>query len=142
MATKEQLRKLRQKHHLGEYSHKRKIYKHRSSHISMARRKKSYHRSSKGGMKGVWGQLLGVGVYVLFEQYIEGMIPLSEPMLSVAELGVSYWISKKGGLVGDIGKAGVYINVYQLMKYFASTTLPNLGIGQTTKSNVTSMFAY
>jgi hypothetical protein len=141
MATKEQLRALRKKHHLGEFRRTRKIYKHRNSHNSMARRKKSYHRGKSGGMKGVWGQLLGVGIYVLYEQYIEGMIPLQEPMLSIAELGVSYWISKKGGIVGDIGKAGVYINVYQLMKYFASTTLPNLG-GKMQTSNVTSMFAY
>lgn len=140
MATKEQLKKLRRKHHLGEFSRKRKIYKHRVHHISMAR-KKRYHSRGKSGMKGVWGQLLGVGIYVLFEQYIEGMIPLQEPMLSIAELGVSYWISKKGGMIGDLGKAGVYINTYQLMKYFASTTLPNLG-GKQMTSNVTSMFAY
>lgn len=141
MATAEQLRKLRRKHHLGEFSRKRKIYKHRYSSYSMARKKRYHHSSSRGGFKGVWGQLLGVGIYVLYEQYIESMIPLSEPMLSVAELGVSYWISKKSGIVGDIGKAGVYINVYQLMKYFASTTLPNLGMKQSA-GNVTSMFAY
>lgn len=149
MATKEQLRKLRQKHHLGEYKHhlgeyrnkKRKIYKHHSIRNTMARRKRSHYSRKGSSMKGVWGQILGVGLYVLFEQYLEPMVPISEPILSIAEFGISYWISKKSGIVGDVGKAGVYINMYQLLKYFAGTTLPNLGIGAKS-SNLTQMFAY
>ena len=82
--------------------------------------------------------MLGVGVYVLFETYVERMIPLNEPVLTFAELGVSYWMSKKGGIVGDIGKAGMIINIYQLGKFY----LGNMGLATTPTSNVTSMFAY
>jgi len=47
-------------------------------------------------------------------------------------------MSKKSGVVRDIGQAGVYINVYQLGKYLISNTL-----GSSPKLNtVTDMFAY
>jgi hypothetical protein len=141
MATAQQLKALRRKHHLGEFSRnrKRKIYKSKGSNYSMAKKRRSSSRRHSSGMSGVWGQLIGVGSYILFENYIEGMIPLQEPVLSVGELAVSYWMSKKGGIVGDIGKAGVYINVYQLGKYLIGNTLGN---GMTQRATVTDMFAY
>ena len=141
MATATQLKALRKKHHLGEFRNKRKVYKHKRIHNRMVRHRKATRRrtrSSSRGFKGVWGSMLGVGVYVLFETYVEKMIPLNEPVLTFAELGVSYWMSKKGGIVGDIGKAGMIINIYQLGKFY----LGNMGLATTPTSNVTSMFAY
>lgn len=141
MATAQQLKALRKKHHLGEFRNKRKVYKHKRNHNIMVRHRKASRRTYRrgsSGFKGVWGSMLGVGVYVLYETYVERMIPLNEPVLTFAELGVSYWMSKKGGIVGDIGKAGMIINIYQLGKFY----LGNMGLATTPTSNVTSMFAY
>ena len=139
--TKAEMRAMRKKYHLGEFKHKRKVYKHQSIKQSMARKRRSKSRRSYkrfGGTKGVWSSILGVGAYILYENYLEKSIPLQEPILSIAELGVGYWMSKKGGIVGDIGKAAVMINIYQLGKYFVGSALPSIG----GSSQVTSMFTY
>ena len=139
MATAQQLKALRKKHHLGEFRRGRKVYKHHRSNYSMAKKRRSYFRARgrSSSMSGVWGQMIGVGGYVLFENYIEPMIPLTEPVLTVGELALSYWMSKKGGIVGDVGKAGVYVNIYQLSKYLLNNTL-----GQAKQLTVTDSFSY
>jgi len=141
MATARQLRALRKKHHLGEFR-KRKVFKHHRSNYHMARKRRHHSRRSSGvGSSGIWNQLLGIGAYVLFEQYLEGYIPLQEPILSISELAVSFWLSKKSGIVGNIGKAGVYINSYQILKLMSSQ-LPSIGMNKSTYTPVTDMFTY
>jgi hypothetical protein len=138
MATAKQLKALRKKHHLGEFRRSRKVYKHHRRNFSMARKRRYHSRRSSGmGGNSIWGQVIGIGGYVLFEQYLEQYIPLSEPILSISELAVSYMLSKKSGIVGNFGKAGVYINAYQIMKLFANQ-LPSIGTNKLTYTTTNS----
>ena len=140
MATAQQLKALRRKYHLGEFRRSRtsrKVYKHPTHRIRMAKRKRTSHRRRSGGImgSGVWSEMMGVVGYVAFENYLEPKIPLAEPLLSFAELGAGLWLSKKGGFMGSLGKAAVIINIYQLSKYYLSATMGG-------QPAVTGMFAY
>ena len=136
MATAEQLKAIRKKYRLGEFRGSRKVYKQGARSFSMARKRRSKGRRRSSSMlgSGVWGVILGAGLYVVFEQYLENKIPLSEPFLSFAELGVGLWLSKKSGVMGNLGKTAVVINSYQLIKYYLGATMGG--------SPTTSMFAY
>jgi hypothetical protein len=131
MATSAQLRELRRKHHLGEfrrgYVKKHTSHKKHSRKVGvtyMAKRRRGHRRSSrKGGFGGsIWGKIVGVGGYIAFEAIAEPFIAnwIPNEYMDIAELGLGIWLSNKGGIVGDIAKAAVYINTYTLMKrYFA-----------------------
>lgn len=86
----------------------------------MARRRKhSYRRSSGTSTGNLIGTAVGVGGYILYEALLEpkvaGVIG-NGMILNVAELAIGVWLSKKGGWMGNVGKAAVVINTYQLIK--------------------------
>jgi hypothetical protein len=141
MASKAFLRELRRKHHLGEF---RTTKKSKSTPKTSKRRKGGYtmaRKARKGGKKsgmfsGLMGKVAGVGGYVLFESVIEPMIPIQGDILDIVELGVGLYLSKKGGIIGEVGKTAVIINTYSLMrKYLApmvQQTTANLFSGSNT----------
>lgn len=134
-ARNERLRRMRQKFGLGEYKNKKaKSIKRRVPSGFMAKRvrRKSSRRSSMG-LPPVVGTFAGVLGYVFFEAYVEPRIPISNPViLNVAELAVGLYMARKGGVIGNVGKAAVYINAYQLVQMFAT--------GQSSKMATTSAF--
>ena len=82
----------------------------------MARRK---HKSiSKSAKFSFWASIIGVGLFIAYEVFVSPMIPLNEPMKSIAELGLGLMFAKKKGFVGDIARASVVINTYQLMSLY------------------------
>lgn len=122
--TKEQLRKLRQKYHLGEYRGSRTSPKRNrtKSHgrFNMARKRRS-KRHSFGGSKSstLMGTALGVGGYALYESFLQPKVAGtigSGMILNVAELATGMWLSKKSGVVGNIGKAAVVLSAYKIVK--------------------------
>lgn len=114
---------MRKKYGLGEFR-KSKSIKRRAPSVSMAKRgtrRRSTRRSSFGKSLiggGIWGQIIGVGGYIAYERYLSPRIPLTEPSKSLLELGVGLWLSKRSGTLGQIGKAAVVLNVYQLMSMY------------------------
>lgn len=82
----------------------------------MAKRK--HYKRSSSLMGGVGGQIVGAGAVVLYEAYVSPMIPLNEPYKSAAEILLGVYMGKKGGIVGNAGKALVTINAYQLLKAY------------------------
>lgn len=119
MATKEFLRKLRQKHHLGEYRLKRgkkaktiKIRRAKGSHkrvkrrvFHMARRKKHSFGGRKSGIMGglykptgfIAAMLLGAGAATLSEKVLPQMIPYQNAAVGFVVGGV-------GGAAGALAK--------------------------------------
>ena len=149
--SKEALRKLRQKYHLGEYSTKRRLkYLQRtrqtgrfgrhvgnigsmSAIIPINKKRRSYmakkHRRSRRSSSmtsGLAGKAIGIGAYILFEALLEPKIASivgSGTVLNVVELATGMWLSRKGGVVGEVGKAAVYINAYLLIKPLLQSTV-------------------
>ena len=116
MATKEFLRKLRQKHHLGEYRLKRgkkaKTRKLRVSHkrkrrvFSMVRHRKKHFSGGRrsGIMNGLYkptgfvaAMLLGAGAATLSEKVLPRMIPYQNAAVGFVVGGV-------GGAAGALAK--------------------------------------
>lgn len=89
----------------------------------MAKKRRS-HSSSKGGMGGVLGKAAGVGGYILFEALVEpklaSAIGDNGLLLNVLELAAGVYAARKGGIVGEVGKAAIYINAYQILRPFAA----------------------
>ena len=106
------------------FKRKRKVYKQTSSRSSMAKRRsytkkrRSYSRSSSFN---IWGSIVGVGGVMAFEMFVEPMIPINSTYLNLGEVALGAWLSRKGGVVGNVGKAMVYINAYQLLQQFVPT---------------------
>jgi len=106
--------------------------------LNMAK-KRSGRRKSKSiaGTSGMLATGMGVGGYILFESMIEPkllqMANISNPLaVNAIELMAGVWASRKGGVIGSIGKAAVVINLYQIMYPYLST----LGKSQATTSNL------
>lgn len=95
--------------------------KYRGTSMVKRRRKSTAFKSGiKGIMGGIVGKIVGVGGYILFETYVEpkllSMANIADPtIINIAELGAGLWLSRKSGIVGEIGKAAVTINAYQLL---------------------------
>jgi len=131
MATATQLRALRKKYGLGEFKNKRNAQRARARRsfksikqtrrLNMAKKRHHYRKARTGGT--LWGNILGVGGFVLYESLVSPKIPINEPIKSIAELGVGLWLSKKSGIVGNVGKAAVVINTYQLMNAYVAPRL-------------------
>lgn len=118
MASKAQLRALRQKFHLGEFSkkHKRKAIrvsrpkrvKHRRVLSMVRHRKRSSHRRSIGGMGGVGSiaktALMGVGA-----AHFSGYIPINVPYKEEAAGAIAGYVL--GGKIkgAAIGAAAVFL---------------------------------
>ena len=126
MATKEQLRALRKKHHLGEF---RKVYKSRSIKRYMAKRKSRKKSYSKFGLKSA---LIGGAGTLLYENYVSPMLPLQQPIKNVVEAGAGYYLSKKSGLTGDFGKVLFIVNAYSLMTQLLLPSLSGIAVSQST----------
>ena len=132
-AVKERLRKLREKHGLGEYRKNRKTTvkrKTRKGVLYMARRKAKRTRRSGflGGASGIMPTVIGVGGYIAYESFISPMIPLNDDFKNIAELGAGIFLSTKGGVLGNVGKTMVILNTYQIMrKYFPMTATTTSG---------------
>jgi len=103
--------------------------KRRKQNTTMVKRRKttkrrSYRRGSK--MSGLLATGAGVGAYILFESMVEPKIiqslNITNPMVvNVLELAAGVWASKKSGVVGQVGKAAIVINTYQLLYPYLST---------------------
>lgn len=133
MATKEQLRKLRQKYGLGEFKNKKRVSHSRKARQYMARRKHARKSSYRGATTGLVATAIGVTGYVVYENYLAPMIPISGTVRTVAELGVSYWLSSRGGILGNVGKAGVVLTTYKLIN---GVILPMIGGSATSSSSL------
>ena len=129
MATKEQLKKLRKKHHLGEFSLKRKIYKPQSPIKTMAKRRRSYSRVRKtkrySRSSGITLQkvLVGSALVLAYKKFLAPRIPLAPMTLGLAELGVGALTLKKKGLVGDFGKVMLPVAVITMGSQLLDGTL-------------------
>lgn len=87
----------------------------------MVFKKKKRSGKKSGSRMGIWGTILGVGAYVLYEAIVRPMLPLgniSNTVLSFGEILLGLWIGKKGGILGNLGKAMVTLNAYVLVKTF------------------------
>jgi len=141
--SKEALRKLRQKYGLGEYkkNRKRKVFKRRSSTVSMVKRRKARRTTRKSSFStGIWATILGVSGYVIYEALIRPMLPvgnIGSTALSLGEIALGLWLSKKGGMLGNVGKTMVVLNAYTLVRTFIA---PMIGAGTATQT--TSAFNY
>ena len=139
MATKEQLRKIRQKYHLGEFRRAKKTHLRKSlkggKTDKMAKKKRYGKRRKSGGITGgILQQGIGVGTYILFEAMVEprllAMLNVTQPILvNVGELILGTYLAKKGGIIGAAGKAAITINLYQLLHpYLSGTNKGNGGL--------------
>lgn len=98
--------------------------------VTMAKKRKSSSRMS-GVMSGIVGTAIGVGAYILFETmvepYILKMANISNPVIiNLAELGIGFYLARKSGVVGNIGKAAIVINLYQIL-YPLLSNVGNMG---------------
>ena len=88
----------------------------------MARKRRTHHaRRSYVGSSGtnIMGTAMGVGGYILYEALLEPKVASmigGGLLLNVGELAVGVWLSRKGGIVGNIGKAAIVLNSYQIIK--------------------------
>jgi hypothetical protein len=139
MATRAQLLALRKKHHLGEFSRKSTRFK-KSNGVSrsMAKRRRtstkrrSYRRGASMGT--VWATVLGVGGFIAYEVLLRPKIQstvVNPLLMSVGEIALGLWLSRKGGTLGNVGKAAVWINVYALAHQYAVPALTSLQSGMT-----------
>ena len=121
MATAKQLKALRKKYYLGEFrKSKGKIFKRRASSSNMAKRRsrRTSRRSSRGfgSMGGITSQVAPILVAYGYERYISPMIPVSNSMTkNVIETGLSYYLAKKGGIVGSAAKVVFIVETYNLL---------------------------
>jgi hypothetical protein len=121
METKTQriarLKAMRKKYGLGEFKKQKSIKRSRTYNF-MAKRRSVKRRSSRSsGTGNIWSNVLGVGGYIAFESFLEPMIPIQNPnTLDIAEIALGLWLSKKGGVVGNVGKTAVILNTYSLIK--------------------------
>jgi len=134
--TKQQLKALRKKYHLGEFrnhkSHstkrgaKTKMPRHRRSRRSPFR--KSYRRSRRsGGMGGIAAQAIGVGGYIAYEALLKpklvSTVNISPMIVNIGEIAIGTYLARKGGVVGSIGRTAVVLNVYQLLRPLVAGSL-------------------
>ena len=112
----------------------------RRNYKTMAKRKAvTRRRTTKKPMSGVIQTGLGVGAYILFESMIEpkiiAMANITNPLIvNAVELGAGIWASRKAGVIGQVGKAAIVINLYQLLAPYLS----NIGNGNAQASGLFS----
>lgn len=107
---------------------KRKIFKHKHSINPMAKKRRSH--SKRSSSFNLWGTIAGVGGVIIWESLISPRIPINEPIKSLGELVFGVYLSKKGGIVGNVGKALVIVNAYHLMSMYVSPLISNVtGMG-------------
>jgi len=109
--------------------------------LNMARKKVVRRRKSSSGMKGIVATGAGVGGYILFESMIEPkiiqMANITNPLVvNAVELVAGIWAAKKPGVLGQVGKAAIVVNLYQILHPYLST----LGTGADS-NGVSSLFS-
>jgi hypothetical protein len=127
-ARREQLRRMREKHGLGEYSkQKRKV-------VSVARRRKGFfrrakhygrklYRSASRGSINMMGAMKGVAFYGLYRAFLGSLVDgFLGAAASIAELAFGgLFLMKRKGWMRWLGLGMVFINGYKL---FATYILP------------------
>lgn len=150
MATKEQLRKLRQKYGLGEYKKKgrskparrvRRIKRRKTiTGVRTMAKRRAYSRRKKTGYmaqaRGLAPTLLGVGGYIAYEAIISPRIPMNQNTRNIAELVAGALLMRKPGVVGHIARTAVIINSYQLMRAYSPFGKSSTGSGISTASQI------
>lgn len=119
MATKEQLRKLRQKYGLGEYRKKgkRKVFKSQSRKVSMAKRRRSSKRSS--GLGGIGGQILPILLAYGYESMVSPMLPLQGTTKNIVETAGAFYLARRGGALGSTAKVVFIVEAFNLVSQLA-----------------------
>ena len=75
--------------------------------------------SSSGSSNSLMSNAVGVGGYILYEAFLEPKVASvigGGMILNVAELAAGVWLSRKSGWVGNVGKAAIVLNTYQIIK--------------------------
>lgn len=109
---------------INPFLKKRKINKRGSLRFHMAKKRHSRRRSS-GIRLGVLGAVIGAVGYIVFDAIVKPFLPLNALVLSVAELGVGFWLStSRNQMLKNIGLAAIFINLFAIGK---SIILPTLG---------------
>lgn len=93
--------------------------------------KRKHYSKSKNSMGGIIKPFAGALGVVAYERFLSPYIPLQGTAKDVMELVAGYYLSKKGGIIGDTGKALVTLNAYQL----TSSLTAGLNIGGLTQTN-------
>lgn len=126
MATKEQLKALRKKYGLGEFKkQKAKIFKPRTAKFSMAKRRTSRKsRRSRGfASSGMTSQIVPILLAYGYETYVSPKIPIGTQMTkNVAELAGSYYLARKGGLLGSTAKVVFIVEAFNLISQVAGSS--------------------
>jgi len=123
MATAQQLKALRKKYKLGEYSAKRKVFKSRSVKRNMAKKRVSRRRGSSSGIGGVGNMIFPILLAYGYESFVSPRIPLDGMAKNVVEAGLAFYLSKKGGIVGNTAKVVFTIEAFNLISQFAGGVL-------------------
>lgn len=120
MATAAQLRAIRKKHGLGEFRNKKTNSNKFTRRFKMAKKRRSSRRYSRSsGNTNLMGTAVGVGAYILYEAMLEPKVAAvigNGLVLNVAELAAGAYLARKGGVLGNVGKAAVVINTYQILQ--------------------------
>ena len=101
----------------------------------MVKRKAPVRRRKKAAnLSGIMATGVGIGGYILFESMIEprliAMANITNPLIvNAVELIGGMWLSKRTGVLGQVGKAAIVINLYQILHPYLS------GISQTASAN-------
>jgi hypothetical protein len=135
MATKEFLRNLRKKHHLGEFRVGHKAFKHTKHSHGMAKkrhsRKKGFLRSS--GKSNPMNMIIGVAAVYAINTYAVPRLPVSTTIVAGVEVIGGFMLMNKGGIMGTIGTAAFVAGTLYLMANY----LPVIGqAGQATNGLV------
>ncbi len=119
------LKAMRRKYGLGEFKNKRKSYStKRGLKTQMAKRRRSFGRKA---MNNKFVQVAGgIAGYTAYEVLISPKLPIDPKIRDVSELVVGYMLSKKSGIVGEIGKTAVYVNGFQLLAPLMQNALSSL----------------
>jgi hypothetical protein len=98
-------------------------------YTNMAKRRKSTVRRVKrrtGNFSGIMATGVGIGAYILFESMIEpkliAMANITNPLVvNAVELMAGLYLSRRSGVLGNVGKAAVVVNLYQILHPYLST---------------------
>jgi hypothetical protein len=98
-------------------------------YTNMAKRRKSTvrrgRRSGAGKFSGIMATGVGIGAYILFESMIEpkliAMANITNPLVvNAVELMAGLYLSRRSGVLGNVGKAAVVVNLYQILHPYLS----------------------
>lgn len=95
----------------------------------MARRRTSHRRrSSSGGFGIVKTAAIGAVGLLLINKYVAPQLNLSPQTLGIVELAAGVFLASKSGIVGNVGKAAVFVGLYALAGSFLGGMAGGQGI--------------